>query len=817
MGNTPSLQQRVTRRDSTNHQEPTSGNPRLSQVKHLVEVDKGRQSSITSQLFPSRKARHTHPPSGLGNIKKKTQNAVPHPPSLFKKNYSLGVASAGAQHPNVNDNNNGNDSTQDIKVPGTTASGDPRDKSVSAESVRENMAGLSIRSSNDMGLMFFSPGPATPTVQPSREEAIPPMDDNMVFRNRQSVVALKKNLQESEQPSSRSDSLINVEVRSNPADIRKFKPSSEQATASAAFSNGRPSVDTDPESSDMENNSDDGYLQSKDVVLNQALFHSVIKRDMKRKRDREASGSFNNVPANSVKKDPTERTGASHSKDSTVEPIGQGNNSNAHEVMINLERESPRGDNNISYDSLEMGHLPDVKKLKPIGHDILLPHAAAIEKIHPNLLQQHAKFYSMDSFEKGSVEHREVEGQNQDSLSSSSPISGSSSSESGATKEVRVTIKWRDQLPKDSTSRMSMVSDDIASTLRFEKLKPSARSTFPMKYDTRAGEWLVPDLVLPAGIYRLQFLVNGELRHSNYLPTATDSVGNFVNWFEVIPGYEEVEPYRDEVELDSKQPTVSSDAAVNTSPLSLDNQGSRGTVLVEPVPGKVSGGRPPLTSMNHSSNRVLRSNTPYSDYTGISRSSSALRKSPTRHTTSSLDFDTALQPKKYKYSDEIPELFKTTPINNSTDENDDFTFGNMEPPTYDWARQHPSRNQDYNTKVVDCNQDELFRELQQGGLLDAETAEQLFLEKYPVPDLPIYLNSFYLNRILSEFQKNNYTSGGGSGGINHIIPHVNLNHLLTSSIRDEMISVGCTTRYEGKFITQVIYAPCYYENGRSLN
>ncbi|GAV54036.1 hypothetical protein ZYGR_0AK05380 [Zygosaccharomyces rouxii] len=809
MGNSPSIQHRVGLKGSNNFQEPNDGNHRYSQTKYLLEVDKGRQSSITSQLFPSRKTRHTA--SNLGNFKRKTHDVVPHAPPLFKKNYSLELASAGAQGPN---NDNGNPKT---------ANDDPRDSndtSVSTENVRENMAGLSIKSSNESGPMFFSPGPATPTVQPTKEEAIPPMDDN-VFHNRRSVVALKKNLEESEQPSSASASSATMEARANPIDAKKLKPLPEQSVATTATAtttttpvttNGRPSIDTDPESSDIDNINDDGCLQSKDIVLNQSLLHNVIKRDMKRRRDKVTSDgpNDNTVVANVVEQDVNDDNVTANtfdSNDNTLGPVDNG-----HNVMISLAPESPRGHNGLSYDSLELGHLQDVKKLKPFHHDILLPHASAVDKIRPDVLQQHGKFYSVDSFEKGSVEHREVEDQNRNSSLSSL----SSSSVSRSSQDVRVAIKRRDQLSGDGPSRMCMVSEDIASTLSFERGKHGAHNSFPMKYEEKTREWVVPDLVLPVGVYRLQFLINGELRHSNYLPTATDSVGNFVNWFEVIPGYEEVEPYRDEVELDSRQPLHAEDNEIPTSTLSLENEGSQGTVLMEPVPAKLSG-RPPLTSMNHSSNRVLRSNTPYSDFTGISRSSSALRKSPTNHTTSSLDLATALQPKKYKYSNEIPELFKTTPICQANeDDGEQFTFGHMEPPTYNWAHEHTSNNTGFGSQVVDCNQDELFTELQQGGILDAETAEQLFLEKYPVPDLPIYLNSYYLNKIISEFQKNNHPSNGLSG-INHIIPHVNLNHLLTSSIRDEMISVGCTTRYEGKFITQVIYAPCYYENGRTVH
>ena len=773
MGNSPSVHQsRGERGASSTIQDDTAIRATYPHTRNLMEMDNGRQNSITSQLFPSRKGRHV--PGGLGNIMRKTQNAVPHPPSMFKNNYSLEGANAG------------------VEASRESAGGAARTSS--AESVRANMAGLSLKNSNETaGPManpyFMSPGPATPTVQPTKEEATP-IDDVDVQNlpgHRRSVVALKKSLQESEQSPSVSDSPSITVTRSNSIDIKPPKGAGVRPHQSHT-GNRRNSVDTDFDSSDADNMSDDGYLQSKDIVLNQSVVHSMLRRDMKRKRGKEVTNSSNTNDLTA---------GAAPSKESTVEP-------SEHRAtnQRTLDSQSSGERRGFSYESIESGHLPEIKKLKPISHDILLPHAADENPDDPHHIEPQRHFYSMDSFEKGSVEHREVEDETRKSSESSS---ASSSGASQPSEDVRVIIKWRDPIPEGASNKVSMVSEDIASTLSFEKQKQcGARNVFTMKFDPKSKEWYVPDLMLPAGIYRLQFLVNGEIRHSNYLPTATDSVGNFVNWFEVVPGYQEVEPYREEVEIDSK-PLENEDI----SPASPGNHGQQS--LVQPVPGKPE--RPPLAPMQSSSNRVLRSNTPHSDYTGISRSSSALRKSPLmQYTSSSLDLVTALQPKKYRYSSEIPELFKTPPATETNDENDDMTVGNMEnpfPPSYGWPHYQKAG---LNNKVVDCNQDQLFTHLQQGGALDAETAEQLFLDKYPVPDLPVYLNSYYLNKILSEFQKNNYNSNGSSG-INHIIPHVNLNHLLTSSIRDEMISVGCTTRYEGKFITQVIYSPCYYEHG----
>lgn len=42
-------------------------------------------------------------------------------------------------------------------------------------------------------------------------------------------------------------------------------------------------------------------------------------------------------------------------------------------------------------------------------------------------------------------------------------------------------------------------------------------------------------LKLPPGVHRFRFVVNNELRYSDFLPTATDQMGNFVNYLEVRP------------------------------------------------------------------------------------------------------------------------------------------------------------------------------------------------------------------------------------------------------------------------------------------
>ncbi|KAH3685444.1 hypothetical protein WICPIJ_003559 [Wickerhamomyces pijperi] len=97
-----------------------------------------------------------------------------------------------------------------------------------------------------------------------------------------------------------------------------------------------------------------------------------------------------------------------------------------------------------------------------------------------------------------------------------------------------------------------------------------------------------------------------------------------------------------------------------------------------------------------------------------------------------------------------------------------------------------------------------------------------FLEKHPIPELPIYLNNSYLNKQFNQqHNSGNHTPNGGNHpqgnsimkGLNfHIIPHVNLNHLLTSNIKNNVLTVACTTRYHGKFVTQIMYSPTHEDS-----
>ncbi|SCU88852.1 LAMI_0D11540g1_1 [Lachancea mirantina] len=666
-------------------------------VGHVTEDLRERQGSITSQLFPYRHlSRNSTSKNSARNHKNPRSQA--NRKSLFRNDYSL---ESKKDHV-VTRNGSG------LPAPPMCDTTNANADDSSSSSLRDHLAGLSLRSSEAHHLggrsssgvpALRSPGPSSPVVRPSTDEATP--------EQLSSVSSLKRLLVEGKVGNNIRGpiSSIDIPTRSN-----------------TAFSDSYLSDDEDEEA----------ILQgTDDVVINNSLLENAMKRKRNSKKKDQALSSLNSsetIQQQGIKK---------------LKPLDFEQKKELPSFKAMVSRR-----NNESNDS-----------------DIAMPQLVAGE------------IGRFDSFENGTAEHYEG------SMSSmrTSPNENENNDTLGHDAGTRVILKWRDNIVDPKTCKMAIISKDMSSALSHKNVSKK----IPMEFNSSSNCWIAPNLTLPAGVYKFRFLINGELRHSNFLPTATDSFGNFVNWFEVISGSDFIEPSRD---------IVRSSSRLNTP-----------DEIQQPVARAI---RPQLLSDSSSSSNwksssakfVERPGTPFSDYTGtLSRSGSA--KPPLNHKqSSSYDYLAPLPQKVYEYSNEIPELFKANFTGN--DENDadlDKPMPTPPPP----AEGQPS----FLHQVQDCNQDTLFAELQRNGEIDAQAAEDLFLQQYSIPDLPVYLDSSFLNKALSQFQNNSESKTT----VNHIVPHVNLNHLLTSSIRDEIISVGCTTRYEGKFITQIIYTPCYYD------
>lgn len=474
---------------------------------------------------------------------------------------------------------------------------------------------------------------------------------------------------------------------------------------------------------------DAGVLQNEDKLINQAIFQNVVKRDMKRKRN-DSMSSGNKVGAMTPASDIGQQQQRQRNDNDTPPPAKQKPMSATAAIMMRLY-------NNDSQIKNEKSNEVYKRKENGTTHGSYVDFSESLTKETSPQVPAVSPSDAVPESKKLKMKR-----------TTTSESSFSSDSGSDIDEDVEVILKWRDQIADLANVKMYLVSKEIVSTLLAMHPNYSIdeidkqENRLHMIYDPKENEWFLPGLFVPPGIYRFQFSINGNLTHSNYLPTATNTLGSIVNWFEVLPGYDQIEPYRDY-------------DRINASSVNLADGN---------IPAKTY------------------STASLTDYAGISRSNSMISKgsSSTLRIANYFNGLLPLTPKKPEYSNEIPELFKF-----------DSDLGSPPPPPV-------NANIPFDmtlSKVVDSNQDELFANMQRVAKMSADEAEKFFLTKFKVSELPVYLNSTYLNK---NFNKE----------ANHIIPHVNLNHLLTSSIKDEIICVGCTTRYAGKFITQVMYAPC---------
>ncbi|EDO18925.1 hypothetical protein Kpol_1023p98 [Vanderwaltozyma polyspora DSM 70294] len=350
---------------------------------------------------------------------------------------------------------------------------------------------------------------------------------------------------------------------------------------------------------------------------------------------------------------------------------------------------------------------------------------------------------------------------------------------------VNVVLRWRDSYIQNETCKsVSIISEDILTSVQAQNSGVLLISNFSMTYDKNENNWVLPDLFLPPGKYRLRFLIDHhDFRYSNYLPVTEDELGTIINEIEILPGYKSVEPFEHNNHIMIQENIINSELSLNNS-RQLQSEPPSYPELEEnfssPIESIIS--EDELDNDQYSKVYGKRNNS-----IGQSKTSLSIKPCISEVT----------------YTNEIPQLFKITDNNCIVNENYE-RYGFVEPPSYG----EPGLE----NRVIDCNQDILFATFQQNGAVDVELAEQLFLEKYPVPDLPVFLDSHFSEKLFdnNDSSKNLNDMNGEDIQIKNNgqdIPHVNLNHVLTNKISNGMISVACTTRYKRKFVTHILYSP----------
>lgn len=257
---------------------------------------------------------------------------------------------------------------------------------------------------------------------------------------------------------------------------------------------------------------------------------------------------------------------------------------------------------------------------------------------------------------------------------------------------------------------------------------------------------------LPLGVHKLLYIVNNEYRVSEQLPTATDQEGIFFNWFEVL------DPHR-LFNHSQNQQTHSADATTPFDANIIQVAGQHDALLIQ-------------RKLNSFLMKVSRQEKAGPSHEHVEYQDE--NKYLTYHTQALLSFVEGIETPSDEYSSEIPEMF----VN------------------YDYFK---NKSADY--------------------------------ELPEPPQLPAHLNNVLLNKMLTNQQQNHANifpqlSGesaprrptlrradslyyaSNKEAYHLLIPnHVILNHLMTTLIRNDVLTVACITRYSGKFVTQIMHSP----------
>lgn len=158
------------------------------------------------------------------------------------------------------------------------------------------------------------------------------------------------------------------------------------------------------------------------------------------------------------------------------------------------------------------------------------------------------------------------------------------------------------------------------------------------------------------------------------------------------------------------------------------------------------------------------------------------------YNSSSLSFMGELNAKSYDYVNEIPEMF----VN--------YDYFKAKGPSYELPK--PPQLPAHLNNV-------LLNKMETAGSLHMGTQSNLS----NIPQIPTnppqahHSTSGDNHRPPLRRAESSYYASNKSPYHQSIPNHVILNHLMTTSIRNEVLTVACITRYSGKFITQIMHSP----------
>lgn len=395
-------------------------------------------------------------------------------------------------------------------------------------------------------------------------------------------------------------------------------------------------------------------------------------------------------------------------------------------------------------------------------------------------------------------------------------------------KLVSVEIKWVN-IANEKIQKVSIIGSfsNWRNTIR---LKPS--TTHPNEY--------VVTIRLPLGVHKLLYIINNEYRVSEQLPTATDQEGIFFNWFEVL----------DELHLfnhSSNQPNRTN-ASTNYDANIIQNAGQFEINEIKKKSNsfltKISKEEPNFEHVEFMDNddsddmqkelqnellqesqmqedhlQEMQQQNNLGDNQGFSPQSAGNTKlnpvgqhqgpyiSLSDHNSSSFLVNQNSN-NKLQYSNEIPEIF----VNYNYFKSQNANFELPEPP------QLPAH---LNNVLLNKISNNSQSQLSQGSNPHSNHIPQIpnpfhsshesntlqSMDSFKPPTASFMNESPSNKRPPLRRADSSYYASNQEAYHLSIPNHVILNHLMTTSIRNDVLTVACITRYSGKFVTQIMHSP----------
>ncbi|XBW35607.1 hypothetical protein QEN19_001181 [Hanseniaspora menglaensis] len=310
-------------------------------------------------------------------------------------------------------------------------------------------------------------------------------------------------------------------------------------------------------------------------------------------------------------------------------------------------------------------------------------------------------------------------------------------------------------------------------------------------------------LKLPVGNHRFRFIVDGELRISDSLPQATDHMGNFVNFLEILSPFNTPSSQNTGDSFNTIKPVTSANTHSNTNDFAGVNSNNNRSQFINK--NKFFPGMTSIEKEEEASRRREE------DQSHMSKSSRIALQIARENDSEPIDIGNGYERVPAEIKGPILGIQDKPEIHVA--ENNNLNTGNEK------NKVKKTKQHEYTHEIPAVFTDPQVME-QYYLTLDQQRNNQQYMSWLTPPQLPPHLEKVILN------SHNKHSSGNGehaklemseelqkekekenTTGALPIPNHVVLNHLITSSIKHNTLCVASSVRYKKKYVTQILYAP----------